>query len=355
MVAALSGGSAVDRSQGATRPLPFIEDISIPPGSLGEFLVLAQRILQRHQITASLYAHAASGQIHLRPFFGDLTPQNAEALESLASELYDVAFACEGSVSGEHGDGLSRTQFLRKQYGPLCGVFAQVKRIFDPRDVLNPGKIVEEDPHLAIRHLRPVALRGDAAPVVELQLNWTREQLADAAEECNGCGHCRSLEEGLRMCPFNRIEPREEASPRSKANALRAVVEGSLDPRELATDGMKRLADLCFNCKQCQLECPANVDIPHLVIEARAQYVAANGLERPDWVLSRAHSFGQLGSTLAPFANWASRTPASAGCWSVRWELRATASCLPLPAAVSCARPHGPIVTAGGSPASRGR
>jgi len=295
--------------------LPFIEDVSIPPGSLGEFLVLAQRVLQRHQVTASLYAHAASGQIHLRPFLASPTPESAEALESLAADLYEVTFACEGSVSGEHGDGLSRTQFLRKQYGPLYPVFEEIKRIFDPRGILNPGKIVEDDPHLGIRHLRRVPLSGDKSPLVDLQLKWPAGGLADAVEECNHCGHCRTVEDGLRMCPFNRIDPREEATPRSKASALRAVLDGSVDPREMTTDSMKQLVDLCFNCKQCHLECPAHVDIPHLVIEARAQYVAANGLRRPDWVLSRAHSFGQLGSTIAPFANWALKNS------GIRWFL----------------------------------
>ncbi|QDT53375.1 Anaerobic glycerol-3-phosphate dehydrogenase subunit C [Caulifigura coniformis] len=291
--------------KGATRPLPFIEDISIPPNGLGEFLVLAQRVLQRHQVTASLYAHAASGQIHLRPFLATPTPQNAEALESLASDLYEVTFACEGSVSGEHGDGLSRTQFLKKQYGALYPLFGQIKKIFDPRDILNPGKIVEDDPHLSIRHLRPPPLAGENAPLVDLHLNWSREELTEAVEECNHCGHCRTLEDGLRMCPFNRIDPREEASPRAKASALLAVLDGSVDPREMSTEHMKQLVDLCFNCKQCHLECPAHVDIPHMVIESRAQYVAANGLSRADWVLSRAHSFGRLGSTIAPFTNWA--------------------------------------------------
>ena len=117
------------------------------------------------------------------------------------------------------------------------------------------------------------------------------------------------------MCPFNRIDPREEATPRSKASALHAVLSGSIEPREMSTEHMKHLVDLCFNCKQCQLECPAHVDIPHLVIEARAQYVAANGLNRADWVLSRAHSFGRLGSTIAPFTNWALKNS------GIRWLL----------------------------------
>src|SRR5690606_19512248 len=100
--------------------------------------------------------------------------------------------------------------------------------------ILNPGKIVEDDPHLSIRHLRPPALVGENAPLVDLHLNWSREELTEAVQECNHCGHCRTLEDGLRMCPFNRIDPREEASPRAKASALLAVLDGSIEPREMS-------------------------------------------------------------------------------------------------------------------------
>ncbi|MBX3442581.1 MAG: anaerobic glycerol-3-phosphate dehydrogenase subunit C [Planctomyces sp.] len=294
------------RLKGATRPLPIVEDISIPPGSLNEFLVEAQRVFQRHQVTASLYAHAASGQIHLRPFLAPPTPATGPFLETLARDLYDVALDHGGSVSGEHGDGLARTAFLRQQYGPLYQVFTRIKQLFDPRNILNPGKIINDDPHLTIRNFRPHPLPEEAAPqLVDLQWNWSREELSQSALSCNGCGGCRSIDDGLRMCPFFRRLGSEEAAPRSKANVLRGLIDGELSPRELASDGVKRLADLCFNCKQCQLECPANVDIPHLILEARAAYVAANGLSRADWILSRAHSFGKLGARFAPFANWA--------------------------------------------------
>jgi Fe-S oxidoreductase len=111
------------------------------------------------------------------------------------------------------------------------------------------------------------------------------------------------------MCPFFRIEPREEASPRSKANVMRRYVGGQLDPREFTSPAMKRLANLCFNCKQCQLECPANVNIPQMMIEAKAAYVATHGLSRADWILARAHSFGALGCTFAPAMNWALTNP----------------------------------------------
>jgi FAD/FMN-containing dehydrogenase/Fe-S oxidoreductase len=303
------------RLKGATRPLPIVEDISIPPECLNEFLLEAQRVFQRHQVTASLYAHAASGQIHLRPFLPQPSPANGPLIETLAHDLYDVTLLYGGSISGEHGDGLARTAFLKQQYGELHHVLMEVKQIFDPRNLLNPGKIINDDPHLTVRNFRPAVLPVDASPLVELQLNWSREELAEAATNCNGCGQCRTAEASLRMCPFFRLEPREEASPRSKANVVRAAIDGEINPRDLTSEPLKSLANLCFNCKQCQLECPANVDIPHLMIEARAAYVAANGLSRADWILSRAHSFGRLGSTVAPFANWALGNPA------MRWLL----------------------------------
>jgi Fe-S oxidoreductase len=106
------------------------------------------------------------------------------------------------------------------------------------------------------------------------------------------------------MCPLFRVEPREEASPRAKANAVRTYLAGFLDAADFSGEEMKQLANLCFNCKQCQLECPTNVDIPHLMIEAKAQYTAANGIRRSDWLLSRAHSFGALGCRLTPISNW---------------------------------------------------
>lgn len=297
------------RLKSGARPVPLVEDIAVPPEALRDFLVRAQKVMQRHELTSSLYAHAASGQVHLRPFLSMPTEQDAQRIESIARDLYEVVFSVGGSISGEKGDGLSRTAFIRSQYGPLYRVFQQVKDIFDPQGLLNPGKIISNDQHTTIRHFRPV--HDESTPVVPLQLRWDSESLAQTAEQCNGCGSCRSTEAGLRMCPFFRIDAIEEASPRAKANAMRGFATGTLDPREMGSDSMNRLASLCFNCKQCRDECPANVDIPHLMIEAKAGYVAANGLSRADWFLARAHSWGRLGCAIAPLANRAINNPAA--------------------------------------------
>lgn len=294
---------SLSRLPGEARPQPFVEDIAVPPESLYEFSQKAQKVFQRHQVTATLYAHAASGQIHLRPFLPALTEQNAPILESIARDLYQTVFSVDGTISGEHGDGLARTAFIRSQYGDLYRIFRQVKDTFDPHNLLNPGKIINDDPHVTIRNLRPVPEKFPE--LIDLQLDWTPQELQTEASRCNGCGSCRRQDPGSRMCPVFRIEPLEDASPRAKANLFRGLLSCEIHPNQLSSAETKSLADTCFNCKQCQLDCPSTVNIPQMAIEAKAAYVSANGLNRTDWVLSRAHSFGALGSTLSMAANWA--------------------------------------------------
>src|SRR5262249_35072844 len=221
----------------------------------------------------------------------------------------------------------SRTWFLRKQFGPLYDVFREVKRIFDPNNVFNPGKVVADVPQPITKNLRTTAhgtvvaeqhdtttQNGSGQPPVtaaakglELQLIWNGS-LESTSTACNGCGRCRTQSPDARMCPIFRLAPSEEASPRAKANLVRAVISGDLDPALLAKDGLKSIADLCVNCHQCRLECPAGVDIPKLMIEAKAQYVATSGLGTADWVLTRLDSFARWSSRFATLSNWLFRT-----------------------------------------------
>lgn len=283
--------------RGLTRPLPIVEDIAVPPEAMQEFRVRAQKVFQRHQVTATLYAHAGAGQMHFRPF---LPPPEAggggAALESLARDLYQVVLSLGGVVSGEHGDGLARTAFVRTQYGPLYRVFQQIKEMFDPAGLLNPGKIISDDPKATIRYLRPTM--ADPPAITELNLRWSPQRFAEEAVRCNGCGNCRTQEVGLRMCPFFRVDETEDATPRAKATAARLLASGALSPNEAESD-IDRLTSLCFNCKQCHGECPSEVDIPHLVMEMKGARVAADGLSRSDWALSRTHMAGPFGNSLA--------------------------------------------------------
>jgi len=305
------------RTPGLSRPLPFVEDLAVPPAKLGGFLVTLQNTLKRHQVIASLYAHAGHGQLHIRPFLNLGNPEDVRKMERIAQELYDVVFELGGTISGEHGDGLSRTPFVRQQYGELYPVFQEVKRIFDPHNVLNPGKVVGDDPGLMTRHLRPAAppaapdaiSEGRVPVLFPLQLHWSQQEAEAAIRGCNGCGTCRIQAPEMRMCPIFRIAPAEEASPRAKANLLRGILNGDLAPDSVAREEFKAIADLCVNCQMCRLECPASIDIPRLMVEAKAAYVASNGLRFSDWMVSRIDLISNLGCRISRISNWALASP----------------------------------------------
>jgi FAD/FMN-containing dehydrogenase/Fe-S oxidoreductase len=319
------------RAQGPTRPVPCIEDIAVPLAALPVFLRHLQDTLKRLQVTASVFGHAAQGQLHIRPFLNLADPHDVGTMESLAGELYEKVWLLQGTISGEHGDGLSRTPFLARQYGPLVNVFRELKQIFDPQNLFNPGKIVPLAPTRMTQNLRPARIRltdsnaasTDLPPVenaspqrpVELQLTWRAEQLAAAARACNGCGACRSATLDVRMCPIFHANPCEEASPRAKANLVRGIVAGDLPGDVLLQDACKEVADLCVHCHMCRLECPANVDVPKLMLEAKAAYVSTNGLAFHDWLLARVDTLSALAVRLPGVTNWALSNP------QARWLL----------------------------------
>ncbi len=297
--------------KGESRPLPFVEGIAVHPENVHEFLMQSQKVLQKHQITASLYAHVASGQLHIRPFLPLPTVNTSSQLEDISRDLYQLVFSMNGTISGEHGDGLARTAFIRSQYGPLYKAFQQIKDIFDPHNLMNPGKIISDDARITVRNLRPhpQQIPEPVTEVVSLQLQWKPEILSQEAGSCNGCADCKTVEHFHRMCPFFRINHSEESSPRSKANLFRSYFSGELKPDEVSSQEAMRLADLCFNCKQCELECPSKVNIPQMVLELKANYVRSNGLSKTNWLLSRAHSFGNLGSSFSMLSNWMISNP----------------------------------------------
>ncbi len=314
------------RVKGRSRPVPVVEDVAVPPEMLAAFLVRMQNVLKRQQITASLLCHAGQGQLHIQPFLDLDDPADVQRMRQVAEELYQEVFDVGGTISGEHAYGLSRTPFLARQVGPLYDVLRRVKQIFDPAGVLNPGKIVGDDPDLLTRYLRPAL--NPAAPLppqpsqppepaeedspklrdlVELQLNWDPARVNDVTAACNRCGECRSQAPEVRMCPIFRFAPAEEASPRAKANLIRGFVTRGVELGRLGSEEFKDVADLCVHCHSCRLECPAGVDIPRLMREGKAAYVAANGLRFSEWVVTRLDLVSALASRVAPLANWALR------------------------------------------------
>jgi Fe-S oxidoreductase len=224
-------------------------------------------------------------------------------MRAIADEVFDLTIALGGTVSGEHGDGIARTEYLGKVYGPLVEVFAKVKRLFDPAGILNPGKKVR-DP--ALGYTLTSNLRFDTdygtRPMSE-RLVWDAGGAAAEAERCHGCATCRTLPAALtRMCPVYKATRLEAASPRAKANLLREIAAGRLEGTD-ALEGLERVADLCVLCESCKLDCPSKVDVPKLMVEAKARVAAEGGSRLWRGLFARLDALSRLATPFAPLVN----------------------------------------------------
>lgn len=304
------------RLRGDRRAIPFVEDIAVAPAKLPEFLQAAHQILNRHEVTASIFSHTPQGLVQLHPFLDLSNPGDVEILRRVAADLFNKVLEFGGTASGAFGDGLTRTWHLRRQFRDLYSALVEVKTLFDPTGLFNPGVIVEntDQPFASqLRRLTPAipadsagsneAAAAAALPVLEPQMPWKIQEISATTRNCNGCARCRTAADDQRMCPIFRIGPREEASPRAKANLMRAVITGQLPVEVMAKEEFKSIADLCVNCHQCRLECPAGVDIPKLMVEAKAQYVAVNGLSVSDWLFARLDLMYELAGRLPRLTN----------------------------------------------------
>ncbi|MDW8264356.1 MAG: FAD-linked oxidase C-terminal domain-containing protein, partial [Gemmataceae bacterium] len=290
------------------RPLPFVEDIGIDPERLPAFLSEAITILKHYEVTSTIRVHVLTGQVHLRPLLDLSLEADAQKLWPLADRLHTLALDLGGTVSAQHGTGLARTPWVARQAGPLFPVFQELKRLFDPRNILNPGKIVGPDPSRPAWPLRSLP-RPTRAPL----LVWSAEEEARGVSSCNGCGACRADQPGIRMCPVFHALHTEAAAPRSKANLFRAFLDRSLTGA--SPDDLRQLADWCVNCRMCASECPSRVDVPKLMLETKAALHAAHGLKRSTWFLARLEGLASFASRFSLTTNFLLRRR------SVRWLL----------------------------------
>jgi FAD/FMN-containing dehydrogenase/Fe-S oxidoreductase len=307
------------RLKGRAQPIPLIEDVAVPVAELANFLHRTQDILQRHETTASFLIHAATGQVHTRPFLDLEEAEDVSRLWAIAEEVFGLVLDLGGTVSSQHGTGLARTAWVNRQYGRLHPVLRDIKTIFDPRGIFNPGKIIGSDPEQLTWRLRGrlqslaatvTAPAGETTPREQARvflghpgLHWRPDEYRHEVTSCNGCGACRTEAPTQRMCPIFRAGLTEDATPRAKANLLRALLEADSEARPLNSSEVRAVADLCVNCKMCAVECPARVNIPKLMLEAKAANVAEHGMDRADWVLARTESFAAFGSAFAFLVN----------------------------------------------------
>ncbi len=322
------------RVKGEQNPLPFVEDVRVPPEHLPQVLTDIQEVLQKQGITATIFAHAGHGHLHIRPFLDLSSDRDCQQLLPLSEEITNCVWKWGGVVGTEHAAGLSRSWLMERQYGELWPAIKKVKRLFDPQAIMNPGKLVGDWVHRADDNLRQVkteihVVHGDRELiepgesellVAEMSSNPVRKlsviqdwglsnHIEQAARSCNGCGRCRTTAPDQRQCPMFRVNPSEEASPRAKANLMRSVLAGAVDPNTLASDQAKEIADLCFGCHQCRIECPASVDVPKIVNEIKAQHVATNGLKLSDLLFSRIDQVASIGARFPRVANYLMRSP----------------------------------------------
>jgi FAD/FMN-containing dehydrogenase/Fe-S oxidoreductase len=293
--------------KGDKKPIAFVEDTAVAPAKLPEFIKRFREIVTRHDTVAGYYGHCSVGCMHIRPLINLKENGEKQKMVSIANAISDLVLEFNGAMSGEHGDGLARSHFNAKLFGPaLYEGFRQIKRAFDPNNLFNPGKIVDAPAMTESLKISPQYNTWEP----QTTLDFTEQGgFARAVEMCSGMGECRKKLDGT-MCPSYMGTLDEEHSTRGRANALRNVLSGLVPKAEFTGKRLYDVMDLCLECKACKAECPSNVDMAKLKYEFLDHYHRANGLPLRNRIFGGVASLNRLGSALAPVSNWlANSTP----------------------------------------------
>ena len=295
--------------RGDAKPQPFVEDTAVSSERLPDYIRRFDEIVRDHGTTAGYYGHASVGCLHIRPLINLKRQEDIYKMVSIAAQVSDLVLEFGGAMSGEHGDGLVRSPWNEKMFGSqLYDAFRQVKSAFDPKGVMNPGKIVDSPPMTENLRISP-AYRTHP---VKTGLSYVDEgSFAGAVEMCNGQGACRKVLGGT-MCPSYMVTRDEEHSTRGRANALRAAISGALPIEELTGQRLFDVLDLCLECKGCKAECPSNVDMAKLKYEFLYRYHTEHGYPLRNRIVGNIADLSRLGSFLTPVSNWLLRSEASA-------------------------------------------
>jgi FAD/FMN-containing dehydrogenase/Fe-S oxidoreductase len=287
------------------KALSFVEDTAVAPERLRDYIDRFMAIVQRHGTTAGVYAHASVGCLHVRPVVNLKTEQGVRMFESLAGDIADLVLEFGGALSGEHGDGLVRSPFMSRMFGPvLYDAFRTIKRTFDPDGIFNPGKIVDAPPLTS--NLRFGAGYQTPVPVTFFDFS-DYGGMGGAVEMCSGLGACRKKLDGT-MCPSYMATLEEAHSTRGRANVLRLAMAGRLGESGLGDDGVREVLDLCLECRACKAECPVGVDVARFKSEFLADYWKRHGTPLRARALGHIHELSRWGSRLAPASNWVAQS-----------------------------------------------
>ena len=301
------GLGLISNVKGPVKGQAVIEDTCVPVEHLA---VYAERLLDAGRelgLSVSVYGHASVGVLHFRPALDLHLEEHRQKMVQIADRAYDLVCEYGGVVAGEHGDGVVRGAYIPRFFGPqLCEAFREIKQLFDPLGLMNPGKIL--DTPSMTSNLR----YGDQYQSADVEtLFHYREQggFQLAVEQCNGVGACRKVDDGT-MCPSYMATRDEEAATRGRANALRLAMSGQLGPGALSSDRMKEVMDLCLSCKSCKTECPNSVDMARLKSEALQMHHDEHGVPVGYWLIGGMPGMARLvAGPLAHIVNLVSKLP----------------------------------------------
>jgi FAD/FMN-containing dehydrogenase/Fe-S oxidoreductase len=285
--------------KGDGKPVSFIEDCAVPLEHLAEYTDRLTRVFEKHGTRGTWYAHASVGTLHVRPVL-DMRRDGAAKMRAIAEEACAMVKEYKGAYSGEHGDGLVRSEWIAPFFGPrLTAALAEIKGWLDPHGLMNPGKIVgpsRMDDRTLFR-FKP----GYATQVPHTVLDWSEWGGYDkAVEMCNNNGHCRKFDAGT-MCPSYRVTLDEQHLTRGRANTLRLALSNQLGAE--GEEAVKQALDLCVSCKGCKRECPTGVDMARMKVEFTAHYKAKHGLRARDRAIGYLPRYAPWAARIAPLTN----------------------------------------------------
>ena len=308
------------------KPVSFVEDCAVALEHLAAFTERLTEVFRKHGTDGTWYAHASVGLLHVRPVLNLREELGAKQLRAIAEEAFDLVAEYKGSHSGEHGDGIVRSEFHEKMFGSrIVRAFEEVKQHFDPANMLNPGKIVHP-PKMDDRTLfrTPPEYRQQS---IQTAFDWSDWPggLVGAAEMCNNNGACRKLEGGA-MCPSYRATRNERDLTRGRANTLRLALTGQLGQDAFASDEMAETMKLCVSCKACKRECPMSVDMAAMKTEVLAARAAQGKIGLRDRLVAHLPRYAPLLSKLRFLGNARDAVPgvASASEWMFGLSARRT-------------------------------
>ena len=299
--------------KGDGKPVSFIEDCAVDLEDLADYTERLNAVFERHGSKGTWYAHASVGCLHVRPVLNMKDPADVRTMREVAEECFALVREYKGSHSGEHGDGIVRSEFNATMFGPrIVSAFEAVKDAFDPAGMLNPGRVVRP-PRMDDRTLFRYPPGYAPAPGFTPKLDWSDHPgplggMLGAVEMCNNNGTCRSFDAGV-MCPSYRATRDEMHLTRGRANTLRLALTGQLGNDAMASDPVAEAMSLCVSCKACKRECPTGVDMAKMKIEVLAAHADRHGVKLREWLVADLPRYAGLASKLAPLLNLRNRLP----------------------------------------------